>query len=111
MGGQLGEFVFRRAEGQAGNVGDFIGDHLRKERMRVEAVPTAVPPKASSNRSSSASPGVEGRHRVEQPIPVFLAQGQRNGVHGAFVRFSYPSTRWPLPQRFAGRERSVATDE
>ena len=34
---QLGEFVLGRAEGQAGDVGDFIGHHLGKERVSIEA--------------------------------------------------------------------------
>ena len=76
MGGQLGEFVFRRAEGQAGNVGDFIGDHLRKERMRVEARAHGGAAQGQFKQVvERESQSVEGRHRVEQPIPMLLGPG------------------------------------
>ena len=82
MGGQLGEFVFRRAEGQAGNVGDFIGDHLRKERMRVEARAHGGAAQGQfkqvvERKVQASKVGIE----LSNPSRCFLAQGQRNGVH------------------------------
>ena len=82
MSSQLGKFVLGRAKGQAGDVGDLIGDHLRKERVSVEARAHGGAAKGEfeqvvQRKVKATKVGVELGH----PARGFLTEGQRNGVH------------------------------